>query len=281
VITASTFRDWFRRRFAAMLAATCGTPVRAFSSGIGSTYACQIADPTRPPPGAAALAGTGLAGAAAALPTDDWPFLYLPRREIPRAYLVVVALLALTSVALLRAGGLTLARFGAYHAHLFFLGAAFLLMEVYAINRLSLLFGTTWLVSAVTIAVVLVLVVAANLTVELARPLPYPAAYAALAAALLAGYLVGPEAALGRGTGFALLYSLLLLLPIYFAGLVFSRSFGRASASGPAIGVNILGSVLGGWTEYATMAVGIRGLALLALAFYLASWLAQRRWAAA
>ncbi len=272
VITASTFRDWFRDRFAAMLAATCDTPVRAFSSGIGSTFACQVLDPTRPPPGPAAER-------ASALPTDDWPFLYLPRREIPRAYLVVVLLLALCSVGLLRAGGLTRQRFGAYHAHLFFLGAAFLLMEVYAINRLALLFGTTWLVSAVTIAVVLVLIVAANLTVELARPLPYPAAYAALAAALLAGYLVGPETALGRGTGFALLYALLLLAPIYFAGLVFSRSFSRAAASGPAIGVNILGSVLGGWTEYATMAVGIRALALLALAFYLASWLAQRRWA--
>ena len=274
VITASTFRAWFRDRFAAMLAATCDTPVEAFSSGIGSTYACQVLDPTRPPPGAAAAASAG-----AALPTDDWPFLYLPRRGIPRAYLLVVALLAVASIALLRAGGLRLERFGAYHLHLFFLGAAFLLMEVYAINRLALLFGTTWLVSAVTIAVVLVLVVAANLTVELVGPLPYPAAYGGLAAALLAGYLVGPEAALGHGTGFALVYALLLLLPIYFAGLVFSRSFAGALASGPAIGANILGSVLGGWTEYATMAVGIRALALLALAFYLASWLAERRWA--
>lgn len=284
VITASTFRGWFRRRFAAMLAATCDTPVATFSSGIGSTYACQVADPTRPPPGAAALAGTALADAADAagssLPTDDWPFLYLPRREVPRAYLLAIVLLALASLALLRAAGLAPSRFGAFHAHLFFLGAAFLLMEVYAINRLSLLFGTTWLVSAVTIAVVLALVVAANLTVELARPLPYPAAYGALALALLAGYWIGPEAALGRGTGFALLYALLLLLPIYFAGLVFSRSFGGAAAAGPALGVNILGSVLGGLTEYATMAVGIRGLALLALAFYLASWLAQRRWGA-
>ncbi len=273
VITASTFRGWFRARFAAMLAATCDTPVRAFSSGIGSTYACQVLDPRRPPPGPAA-------DGAATLPTDDWPFLYLPRREIPRAYLVVVLLLALTSVALLRAGGLRRERFGSYHAHLFLLGAAFLLMEVYAINRLALLFGTTWLVSAVTIAVVLVLIVAANLTVELVGAPPYPAAYAALAAALVAGYLVGPEAALGRGSAFALLYALLLLAPIYFAGLVFSRSFRGAALGGTAIGVNVLGSVLGGWTEYATMAVGIRALALLALTFYLASWLAQRRWAA-
>jgi hypothetical protein len=151
-------------------------------------------------------------------------------------------------------------------------------MEVYAINRLALLFGTTWLVSAVTIAVVLVLIVAANLTVGAGRALPIPWVYGALAASLAAGYVVGPAAVLGRGTGAALLYALLLLAPIYFAGLIFSRSFSRAAASGPAIGVNILGAVVGGWAEYSAMVVGIRGLALLALVFYLASWLMLQRW---
>ena len=274
IITAATLRPWFRDRFAAMLAATCDTPVVAFGSGSSSsTYACRIEDPARPAPGATAAA-------ASILPTDDWPFLYLPKRGVPRAYLVVVALLALASVAVLKAGGLHLGSLSAYHGHLFLLGAAFLLMEVYAINRLALLFGTTWLVSAVTIAVVLVLVLAANLTVALGGAIRYPVAYAAVATTLLAGYVVGPDAALGRGTGAAVAYALLLLAPVYFAGLIFSRSFSRARAGGPAIGVNILGSVLGGWTEYSTMAVGIRALALLALAFYLGSWLMERRWRA-
>jgi hypothetical protein len=228
-------------------------------------------------PAPPAIAGAADA-AATVLPTDDWPFLYLPDRQVPRAYLVVVALLALASIAVLRAGGLDLGRFSVFHGHLFFLGAAFLLMEVYAINRLALLFGTTWLVSAVTIAVVLVLILAANATVELGVAIPVPVAYGALAACLVAGYLVGPAAAVGRGVGAELLYALLLLAPVYFAGLVFSRSFSRAAASGPAIGANILGSVVGGWAEYSTMMVGIRGLALLALAFYLASWLAWWRW---
>jgi len=67
------------------------------------------------------------------------------------------------------------------------------------------------------------------------------------------------------------------LLPIYFAGLIFARSFRLAEVSGPAIGVNVLGSVLGGWVEYATMAFGIRSLALLALFFYLMSLLMQQR----
>jgi hypothetical protein len=41
-----------------------------------------------------------------------------------------------------------------------------------------------------------------------------------------------------------------------------------AQVAGPAIGANILGSVLGGWIEYSTMAVGMRALVLLAAAFY-------------
>jgi SAM-dependent methyltransferase len=301
VITAVTLRTWLRDRFAAMLSATCDTPVVHYRFGVGSTYVCQVEDPTSLPrhsnlpvstnqsadrpllavghgPGPRVyqtLGGTG--DATAVLPTDDWPFLYLPFRQIPRAYLVVVAMLALASVAVLKLGGLELGQFSAFHGHLFFLGAAFLLMEVYAMNRLALLFGTTWLVSAVTIAVVLVLVVAANLTVELAGALPIPVAYCAIAVTLVTGYLIGPSAVLGTGTGAALLYALVLLAPVYFAGLIFSRSFSRAAASGPAIGVNILGSVVGGWVEYSTMIVGIRGLALLALALYLASWLMQLR----
>jgi hypothetical protein len=186
-------------------------------------------------------------------------------------------LLALVSMGVLRAGGLRLERFSAYHGHLFFLGAAFLLMEVYAINRLALLFGTTWLVSAVTIAGVLILIVCANLTVEFLGPVPYGLAYAGIAGSLLLGYFVGPAAVLGRGLGPSLVYALVLLLPVYFAGLIFARSFRLAEAGGTAIGVNILGSVLGGWVEYSTMILGIRALALLALFFYLMSLLMQQR----
>jgi hypothetical protein len=58
---------------------------------------------------------------------------------------------------------------------------------------------------------------------------------------------------------------------VYFAGLVFARSFRAAPIAGPAIGANILGAVVGGWAEYLTTAIGIRRMALLALAFYAAS----------
>ena len=135
------------------------------------------------------------------LPTDDWPFLYLPERAIPSAYLWVVGCLALASVAVLRLGGLRFGNFSSHHAHLFFLGAAFLLMEVYAINRLALLYGTTWLVSAVAIALVLVLIVAANFTVLLLPRLPYALSYAALAVSLGVSFWTDPSDVLGGGVG--------------------------------------------------------------------------------
>lgn len=268
VITAASFRPWFRDRLAGMLAATCGGQVHVRADVVWYTYSCRVQDP--PEDFSSAPAGV-------TLPRDDWPFLYLPKRGIPRAYLLVVGMLALVSVGALRAGGLRLGRFTASHSHLFFLGAAFLLMEVYAINRLALLFGTTWLVSAVTIGLVLTLIVLGNLAVMAFPNLPYPAAYAGLAVSLLTGYFLEPDVALGSGLAAALAYGALVVSPVFFAALIFARSFRSAEEPGAAIGFNVLGSVLGGWAEYSTMATGIRAMALLALVFYLLSLLAWMR----
>jgi hypothetical protein len=205
------------------------------------------------------------------LPTDDWPFLYLPNPAIPWAYTMVVVALVLASIRLVRVHELSPKRFTAYHGHLFFLGAAFLLMEVFAINRLALLFGTTWIVSAVTIMVVLMLIVAANLTLTLTGNLPYGFAYAGLFSSLLVSFAVDTHSFLGQGFVLSVAFGFIVLLPVFFAALVFARSFARAPAAGPAIGANMLGAVIGGWAEYSTMALGIRALALLALAFYLGS----------
>ncbi|MFN7973187.1 MAG: hypothetical protein U0166_12710 [Acidobacteriota bacterium] len=79
-------------------------------------------------------------------------------------------------------------------------------------------------------------------------------------------------------TALVLAYGTLLVSPIYFAGLVFARSFARARIASAAIGYNILGSVLGGWIEYATMAVGIRALVLIALSLYLLSLVFLQAW---
>jgi hypothetical protein len=183
-------------------------------------------------------------------------------------------MLVVASVLWLRRGGFGQVDVTPGHAHMFFLGSAFLLMEVYAINRLALLFGTTWLVSAVSIAAMLVEILIANLIVSVIRIDLRPIAYLALAALLIAGYAIGPEAVLGQSVGAELGYALFLLSPVLCAGIIFATSFDRARSAGPALGANILGAVLGGWTEYGTMVTGIRFMALVALGLYAASLVA-------
>lgn len=277
VVSAAVFRPWFGERIQSLVRAGCGAEPEIEIRSNWVTYFCQVDDPPTTADGPALPRSGEENDTDALLPTDDWPFLYLPERGIPRAYLVVLALLVIASLTVLRIGGLGRTELGARGAHLFFLGAAFLLIEVYAINRLALLFGTTWRVSAVTIAGVLLLIVLGNFTIVRWPGIPYGLAYSALFLTLSTGWWLGPEVALGHGMVAALAYSLLLLSPIYFAALVFARSFSASVIAGPALGANILGSVLGGWIEYATMAVGIRAMALLALVFYLLSLLALLR----
>jgi hypothetical protein len=70
--------------------------------------------------------------------------------------------------------------------------------------------------------------------------------------------------------------TLLPVLPLLFAGVVFAALFARATLPGRAFGSNLLGALAGGLLEYASMATGFKALGLLALALYAGSWLALR-----
>jgi SAM-dependent methyltransferase len=272
VVSAATFDYWFRDRLEAMLQRTVSSPVIVLDHGLWKSYIGVVGNRA----GAAEEEDGSIE-----VPTDDWPFLYLPQRAIPPAYLWVLACLVVASVVALRLSGVPLGSFSPRHLHFFFLGAAFLLMEVHAINRLALLFGTVWLVSGVTIAIVLLLIVAANFTVMRFPKLPYALTYSGLAVSLGVSYWIQPNMFVGLGTLAELAVSVILLSPVYFAGLVFARSFKVTRVAAAAMGANILGSVLGGWVEYGTTVVGIRGLVLVAAGFYGLSWvmlvLARRR----
>ncbi|HVY98745.1 MAG TPA: methyltransferase domain-containing protein [Dongiaceae bacterium] len=276
ILSVVTATDWLSQRFAQMLERACGSAVQVRQFPPSTMYTCQPA---------AADPDPGASGRALGAPVDDWPFPYLPDRAIPESYIVVIGFLVVASVLWLRRHGIGRVEADAANAHMFFLGAAFLLMEVYAINRLALLFGTTWLVSAVSIAAMLIEILAANLIVSLVRFDLRPYAYAALGALLIAGYAIGPETVLGKGMAVELAYALFLLSPVLCAGIIFATSFSRVPSAGAALGANILGAVLGGWAEYGTMVTGIRFMALVALALYAASLIAliasRRRLAAA
>jgi membrane-bound acyltransferase YfiQ involved in biofilm formation len=97
--------------------------------------------------------------------------------------------------------------------------------------------------------------------------------------AVLIGWYVFPREVLS-GLPFgarASVGTLLVVLPLFFAGIVFATSFAKRKNASLAFGSNLIGAVIGGAAEAASIAWGIRSLTLLALAFYVASWIAHAR----
>jgi hypothetical protein len=204
--------------------------------------------------------------------TDDWPYFYQRSPGLPLPVIVISAVLVLLSLALVRDTGTPLR---SLRWHFFFLGAGFLLLEAQIVSKMALLFGTTWLVNTIVISGLLVLILLANIVVSLKSDVPVLAAYAGLFATLLAGFLVPLDKILFPSLWARVLSATLVLcLPVFFAAIVFIKSFAREAFSGEALGSNLLGAMVGGMLESASMWTGIRSLLVFAAVLYLASWLA-------
>lgn len=209
--------------------------------------------------------------------TDDWPFLYINPEHWPWVYIVAIALMLGVGIVMVRRSmtGAVAAEAAAVHAprfdwHMFLMGAAFMLVETGAIARLSLLFGSTWIVNAAVISAVLLMILGANVLVELGRTPSLTVCYLLLCASLALIYFV-PFDAFASMAGGKVLASALVALPVLFAGLVFSKTFAAVPSAHIALGCNMLGALLGGAMEAVSLATGIRALALLALALYAVS----------
>jgi hypothetical protein len=65
----------------------------------------------------------------------------------------------------------------------------------------------------------------------------------------------------------------LLTLPLFFSGFVFSTLIGKAKVNiSTALAYNLMGALFGGLMEYNSMYFGFAFLYLLAIAFYLLAW---------
>src|SRR5262249_29264523 len=114
-----------------------------------------------------------------------------------------------------------------FSAHMFFLGAAFMLLETRSLVTFSLLFGSTWLVNslvffAILCSVMLAVFLSARFPVRPSVPL-----YLALFGALILAYAIPQEAFLSISflpLRYALA-SLIAFLPVFLANLVFAGSF--------------------------------------------------------
>ena len=212
-------------------------------------------------------AGDDLSEAVA--PTDDWPFLYLSRKIIPADYLIVIGILlaiTITAVFMLRGRG-----FGMNDGHFLFLGLGFLLLETKSISDCSLYFGTTWFVTMLVVTGVLLMVLAANLVaMRVGRFRVW--LYAPLIATLLLLYLVKRDSILALSFDQRLLWSVLVVpLPIFFAGLIFSTTFRQGSNPSSFFGANLIGAMIGGFSEYLSMIMGNQNLMFLIIGAYLVS----------
>lgn len=262
-------KQWLADKLVRMVWQATGKPPVVYNAGFQYIICAARAPLAQMPPKVGRFVDIAAAPSAVELPTDDWPYLYLSERTIPPDYLIVIASLLVLSIATVYA--LRSSRLGAGDAHFFFLGLGFLLLETKSIGDCSLYFGTTWLVTLIVVAGVLLMVLAANL-VAMRVVGPSPWLYVPLLASLFFLYAMPRDLVLGWPWVPRLIWALLVMpLPIFFAGLVFSTGFRDAKNAASLLGANLVGATIGGFCEYLGMAVGTQALMLLVIAAYAAS----------
>jgi hypothetical protein len=211
--------------------------------------------------------------------TDDHPFPYLRDRSIPSSYLIALGLVLLASVLTVRlASGRPLRSMRPY-VDLFFMGAAFLLLETKNVVQFALLFGTTWFVNALVFGGILLAVLAA---VEVARRVPLRRPwilYSALFLSLGVAWAVPPDDLLRLSWELRLPVAVALAFaPIFCANLLFAERFKDVGEPTIAFGANLLGAMVGGILEYGALIVGYRDLLLVTALLYACAIALQRRW---
>jgi SAM-dependent methyltransferase len=209
--------------------------------------------------------------------TDDWPFLYVSGKLVPDLAIrsmILLGILGIGMVYLFKPKG-----HWRLNNRMFFLGAAFMLLETKAVVQMALLFGSTWIVNSAVFFSALVLILLANLYVLKMPTVRLGLHYAGLLVVLSASVLVPFEAFLSGGIVWRYIVPCLLALgPMFFAGVIFARSFRDEPNPDQAFGSNIAGSVIGGLAESFSTLLGFRHLLILAICFYiLSAWMPSGR----
>ena len=209
--------------------------------------------------------------------TDNWPFLYLREPTFPRIYagsLLLLGALALVGVLV----AMPRAALRRFDWHMFFLGAAFILLETKSIVSFGLLFGSTWMVNSLVFFAILtsvLLAIRVSAKVRISRP---EILYALLAAALVVNFVVRPERLLFDTPALRyLVAAVMAFTPVFIANVVFARSFRDTEAADIAFGSNLLGIMAGGTLEYLALLFGYRSLLMIALVLYLVAALFGRK----
>jgi hypothetical protein len=213
------------------------------------------------------------------LATDDWPFLYLRTPFIADYYwagLGFALVLALVLVAGAARGTKTTIR--RFSPHFFVLGSAFLLLETRSLVSFSLLFGSTWLVNAlaffaILLGVLLAIFVNAKLNIRRAGIL-----YALLFVAIAIAFLIPPSSLLIDPPWLRYtVAAIVAFAPVFIANLVFTYSFRDTRTADMAFASNLLGAMVGGALEYASLITGYQFLLVIVAILYGLAWLFANR----
>jgi Spermine/spermidine synthase domain len=200
--------------------------------------------------------------------TDDWPFLFLRRPSVGWTYGIGLFF------TLLLGWRLVAKSFGKFTADpigrtMFLLGAAFMLIETKSVTQMGLIAGTTWIVNSAVVSGVLLMILAANalsIRFQFRRVMPF---YALLFVALALNFVVPLSLLNGLPTVPRLvLGASVLSAPLFLASIIFAALFSAAPDPSKALGINLLGALVGGVLEYSSMMVGINALNVLASALY-------------
>ncbi len=199
---------------------------------------------------------------------DDWPFLFLPQKEIPNTYIwPILIILIATTIPLI--GKLKNNAQPVLNWLMFGLGAGFMLLEVRSMASLSLIFGSTWIINSVVISAVLIFVLCANWLVSKLNlsHVRYLAALAILSLLFSISVDANMLSAFGPLLG-GISGCVAFLLPLVFASSIFSLFFKYAQDANTTLAYNLLGGLIGICLEYLSMYLGIRALGYIALAIY-------------
>jgi hypothetical protein len=164
------------------------------------------------------------------------------------------------------------------YVDLFFMGAAFLLLETMNVVRFALLFGTTWFVNALVFAGILLTVLLA-LEVERRLRIRRPGLLYALLFASIGVSLAVPSSSLLSlpSAPRFVVATALAFAPVFIANLVFAHRFRDTETPTAAFGANLLGAMVGGTLEYVSLVTGYRALLLAAAVLYTLAWVFGRR----
>lgn len=213
--------------------------------------------------------------------TDNWPYLYIEKPSIPVLFFILAAMFVILWIAssyrrygrliapnLLRADDLTLTM----------LGVSFSLIQVFSINKASILFGSTWFVNSAVISGILAMILLANLIAARVRPSFVLTGLAVVVLTIALGSLsLTPllEYPILQRAVFA---GAISGLPLLLSGILFAQAFNASSNPGRALGANLFGAMIGGILQLITFRFGIASTIYLAAFFYLVATFAGWRW---